>query len=190
MENWVDKLRAYLLVSLIIFASSALLGCYVGLAYPDLTENFVEKLRESFAPLSDQDPLQLALIILLNNAVKCLGAVLLGPLFGLAPIALGTINGFVLGLVSIAVSEARGSFYIVVAIAPHGVLEVPAMLLSIAIGLREGWLLVRKLNGEKVELKREVKAGLSLYVKLVLPLLIAAAFTESFITPLLMEIIF
>jgi len=177
-------LESYLAVGAFLFTASSMLGCYVGMVSPELREFFMEWLRRGVEPLLPRDPVSFMVYVLWSNASKCLGAIVFGVFFGLAPAVFGAANGFVLGIVSVAVSEAKGPAFVVAALTPHGVFEVPAMLFSVAAGLREGWALVRRLNGEDVSLREELKRGLTVYVKLVLPLLVVAAFMESFVAPL------
>jgi len=150
----------------------------------------MEALRSSVEPLTTQGALMLLGLILLNNASKCLGAILLGLLFGLAPLMFDVVNGFILGLLAVASAKVEAApFSFLVKLAPHGVLEVPAMLFSVAVGLREGVAMIRKLRGEEVSLKEEAKQGLRLFVRLVLPLLLLAAVVEAFLTPLIVSLV-
>ena len=177
-------------VSIFLFIASSTLGCYVGLVNPRLSEQLMEALRSSVEPLTTQGALMLLGLILLNNASKCLGAILLGLLFGLAPLMFDVVNGFILGLLAVASAKVEAApFSFLVKLAPHGVLEVPAMLFSVAVGLREGVAMIRKLRGEEVSLKEEAKQGLRLFVRLVLPLLLLAAVVEAFLTPLIVSLV-
>lgn len=64
------------------------------------------------------------------------------------------------------------------AIVPHGIFELPAFLLSAAIGLRLGREVLKR-KGER-HLKKELWNGLRMYLILILPLLLIAALIESF----------
>ena len=63
------------------------------------------------------------------------------------------------------------------AIVPHGVFELPAYFLSVAIGLK----LAREVLKPKLErqLRLQLGDGLRVYLRLILPLLIIAAIIES-----------
>lgn len=187
-QRATPKLTEYLAVSVFLFVVSSTLGFYVGLVNPWLSEQLIEALRSSVEPT--QGALMLLALILLNNASKCLGAIMLGLLFGLAPLIFDVVNGFILGLLAVASAKVEAApFSFLVKLAPHGALEVPAMLFSVAVGLREGVAMIKKLRGEEVSLKEEAKQGLKLFVRLVLPLLLSAAVIEVFLTPLIVSLI-
>jgi len=189
-QRATPKLTEYLAVSVFLFVVSSTLGFYVGLVNPWLSEQLMEALRSSVEPLTTQGALMLLALILLNNASKCLGAIMLGLLFGLAPLIFDVVNGLILGLLAVASAKVEAApFSFLVKLAPHGALEVPAMLFSVAVGLREGVSMIKKLRGEEVSLKEEAKQGLKLFVRLVLPLLLSAAVIEVFLTPLIVSLI-
>ncbi len=68
------------------------------------------------------------------------------------------------------------------AIAPHGVIELPMMMLSAAIGLRLGYSVLMTLFRQPADVVQEIKDGLRVFAVWVLPLLLVAAFVESYIT--------
>ncbi|MEM4699413.1 MAG: stage II sporulation protein M [Candidatus Nezhaarchaeales archaeon] len=177
----------FLVLSAFLFASSAMAGYYVGLVSPEFSQALAELLGGPPGPL--QQPglkpgsLEFLWFILLNNGLKCLAAILLGPILGLFPLILVMVNGFILGALSVLVSEAYSPWLFLAAVIPHGVLEIPAVVLSVALGLRIGWISIKKVAGGKASLKAEVKRGLRLYLKVVLPLIVAAAFIETSLTP-------
>lgn len=186
------SLLPFLVAGISLFMSSTVVGCYVGLINPELLQALAELLRGQPGLLPRQPVLELRFLeflglVLLNNSSKCLAAILLGPAFGLFPLILGVVNGFILGVLSVLVSKAYGPWFFLAAVAPHGVFEVPAMVLSVALGLRAGWALVKKLRGKEVSLRREVKRGLKFYLRVILPLIVFAAFIETFLTPIVMS---
>ena len=67
-------------------------------------------------------------------------------------------------------------------LAPHGLLEIPALCMSAGVGLRGAWLFVRYLRGQGMLREGELSqllwtAGLSL------GMIVAAALVEAYITP-------
>ena len=72
---------------------------------------------------------------------------------------------------------------------PHGVIEIPMILLSSAVGLRLGRSLLDKIKG-RGSLGAEVRRGLTLYVSVVLPLLLLAAVVEVYVTPIVVFSLF
>ena len=73
------------------------------------------------------------------------------------------------------------------AILPHGIFEIPALLLGISMGILLCRELTRKILGtNKMPVLERIKGIINTFVVLVVPLLIVAALIESFITPSLM----
>lgn len=183
--SFSGSLSLFVAVSATLFSISSIIGCYVLLTNPQLAQVLSELL--AIGTVFKLSPLDLIILILLNNSLKCLAAILLGPIFGIFPLLFVTTNGFVLGALSVISARTSGPWFFLLATAPHGVIEVPAVLLSAAVGLKEGWAFIKKLGGERVSLKAEVKRGLKLYLKVILPLVVLAALTEVFLTPLAVE---
>lgn len=137
-----------------------------------------ESLRTSLSPLRDLGSLLLLFIIFLNNSIKALIVILLGivPLIFSATFII--LNGFLLGLVVNQTTAARGLGFTLVALLPHGILELAAVLLSAALGLQIGFAV---LGGKKGRLGQQYKNSLILYLKFVLPALFLAAVIETLV---------
>lgn len=118
--------------------------------------------------------------ILVNNvvavSVMLLGAVSLGTLTVFAML----FNGFLVGLVvQLALREAT-LLEVLLLIVPHGVIEIPAMLIVGAIGLRFGHRTYRYVRGREADLLtgREIKEAALLY-GVALVLIVVAAWIEA-----------
>ncbi len=114
------------------------------------------------------------------------GILLIFPLFGLI------VNGGLVGVVStlITYEETLSLFgFYSVGILPHGVFEIPAILLSGAIGLKISKELLSPPRGEtrKHRLKKNYQAALWSLPVIILLLAIAAV-VEVFVTPWLMQL--
>jgi stage II sporulation protein M len=134
--------------------------------------------------IEEVGPLFLMLFLFINNALKTFIWMSLGVFFGIAPLFFMAVNAFILGLVAHIVSQSLGLFFVFITIAPHGVIELPVTILSAAIGVKFGYSLINRIRGQG-SLTEELKKGLSLFVRRVLPLLLIAAAIESFVTPTL-----
>ncbi|NHW44698.1 MAG: stage II sporulation protein M, partial [Candidatus Verstraetearchaeota archaeon] len=65
--------------------------------------------------------------------------------------------------------------------------EIPALLLSCALGMEIGMTVCQKALGRDVSLKDTVIASLKTYLKAVVPLLLVAALVEAYVTPLVVH---
>jgi stage II sporulation protein M len=140
--------------------------------------------------MGEWNPLLIMGYILLNNVAKSLGALLLGVAIGIPPIFFIAVNGFTLGLVAYDVEQTMGVGYVLAALIPHGVVELPAVILSSAMGIRIGIRVIERLRGEGGSVKAEMRRCLKGYAVRVLPLLIVASALEVSITPAVVGLLF
>lgn len=75
--------------------------------------------------------------------VMALGAVSLGTMTVLSLVLNGLLIGAVVGIALKQVSAVAVAALIV----PHGIIEIPALLIGAAVGLRFGWLTVQYIRG-------------------------------------------
>jgi len=196
---WRDLIRSrhYVAASLIAFASGWAAG-WTGYAGMD---RFAAQSVEGMQHLADwiastDDPqLWFFLIIFINNAVKAVLFVFLGAFLGLFPIFVLVVNGGMLGylLQSEPAREIGALELFLKGILPHGILELPALFVACAYGIRFGFLLVRSLLlAATPEGRARAGAELVHFLTMLVPLILlvtaamfAAAVIESTITPAL-----
>ena len=108
---------------------------------------------------------------------------------GLIPLLVVTSNGFLLGVVAHGAVQQSGLPFLAAGILPHGILELPAVLVSIAIGFRLGYLLVLTLAREKADLAGETRIAIRFLWRYITPILFLAAAIETFITPIAISVV-
>jgi len=177
--EYVWELRHLFLLTLMVFTSSLLIGYILGGRLPG---DPLEQFRRLIPNLEEMTPLTLFLIIAVNNLVKSLIWMLMGILFSLPPILFTILNGFYIGWISHNSTEEHGLLLTVIALTPHGVIELPAVLLSSAAGLALGYHTINRLRG-RGSLSEELGRALKLYIRRIAPLLILAALIETSLTP-------
>jgi len=124
------------------------------------------------------DPLELALAIFFNNTFKDLMAIGLGPILGLYPLLLLAANGVLIGSALRAIDPRTA-----LALIPHGILEIPAMLISAAIGLSLAKLALSKWRA----LPGAMAEALRFFALRIVPMNLAAAFLEVYASPLMVD---
>jgi len=102
---------------------------------------------ESMSSTIDQSSnptLAMFIIIFLNNAIKSIFIIYLGVFFGLIPIFFLAVNGMVIGYLLHNMAEVHGGAYtfeiIIKGLLPHGIIEIPAIVIASAYGIRFGVL--------------------------------------------------
>lgn len=129
------------------------------------------------------NPFVLFLLIFINNAIKTLAVIGLGILLAIPPVLFIGINGFVLGSVISWSKSLQGLAYTAAAIAPHGVIEIPMLVLATALGLMVGLESLKWARRRESRVKSQLSSSLKLYLKVVLPGLAVAALIEVLVTP-------
>jgi stage II sporulation protein M len=72
--------------------------------------------------------------------------------------------------------------YLAGGLLPHGIIEIPMVVISAAVGIRLGLKVIAAFKGESVSLKEEMITGIKFFFYWIMPLLFIAAVVETFIT--------
>jgi len=171
-----------------IFFLSLVLGALIG---QDTIEELMRQLGAVLEPLASTGRLSmlLVLIIFINNAIKALGVVLSGILLGLPPLLFVGLNGFVLGGLGSALESGNGWRYVMASFVPHGVIEIPVIVLGTALGLTVGVESLKWLVRRESRVRLQLSDCLKVYLRWILPGLAVAAIIEVFVTPLLIGLV-
>ncbi len=178
LREYLYSLRFYFLFVSIIFIGAIVIG-YNGVLSDVFSAplEWIEELSEGIKDFTDIYPAWLIfmvffVVIFLNNAFTCFLDIILGPLLGVFPLFSVILNGGLIGWFA-----QKEGLIVFLAIVPHGIFEIPAFLLSAAIGLKLGREVLKR--KEERHLKDELLKGLRAYLILVLLLLFIAALIES-----------
>ncbi|GGG07367.1 stage II sporulation protein M [Paenibacillus abyssi] len=183
-------MRAYFAFATILFFA----GMVVGGTNQQL-EMFMNSQLEGLIQLaqtaqnSSNPTLFMFVLIFLNNAVKSILIMYLGVLFGVIPIFFILVNGMLLGYLFTVINQQGGDLFtlIVKGILPHGIIEIPAIIVACAYGIRFGMLtlqgagnLVRKKPGFGTVYEQFLIRTVPVMVILVISLLVAAVVESTF----------
>jgi len=178
--------------SLILAASIFFVSLVLGMLFGrNIVEGLIGQLGAILEPLALTGKLTmlLFLIIFINNAIKALGIIFLGILIGLPPLLFIGLNGFILGGLGSALESVNGWRYVIASFVPHGVIEIPLILLAAALGLTVGMESLKWLIRRESRVKLQLSNGLKVYVRWILPGLAVAAIIEVLVTPLLIGLV-
>jgi stage II sporulation protein M len=180
-------IRNLVLATSVFFISLAL-GVLIG---QNIAEGLIGELGGILEPLvpTGNISILLLLIIFINNAIKALGLVFLGILLGVPPVLFIGLNGFILGGFSSTLESVNGWRYVIASFVPHGVIEIPVILLATALGLTLGLKSLKWLLRRESRVKLQLSNCLKVYLRLILPGLAVAAIIEVFVTPLLIGLV-
>ncbi len=185
MREYLYSIRFYVLLVSVVFVGSIIIGSTGFLNHiPILSDIFgmqkeqLQQLIEGIEKSGQLYPLWMVALrtfarVFFQNSLSSFLNIIFGLLIGIFPLFNIFFNG---GFVGWYTQGQNPTVFL--AIVPHGIFELPAFLLSAAIGLRLGREVLKR-KGER-HLKRELWDGLRMYLILILPLLLIAALIESF----------
>ncbi len=172
------KFVKYLKFSSFLFLAFFLFGLIFASKNFEVSQVFFEVLSEKYLFAVDYNFLQLFAFIFKNNLIIAFVAYISGLVFGLPTLIILIINSFVIGVVVKIASYDLSIFSIILAMLPHGIFEIPAILLALSLGFLLGNSIFRFLFKNK-PFKKELLFSIKLFFHLVVPLLFIAALVES-----------
>ncbi|WP_424769185.1 stage II sporulation protein M [Paenibacillus sp. sgz302251] len=194
--NHFKQMNPYIAFGFILFFAGMVIGG-TNPAFKSFLDSQIEGLRglSEMVEQSSNPTLTLMIVIFLNNAIKSIFVMYLGALFGIVPFLFLIVNGMVIGYLLTQLAEQHGGGFVFEIIfkglLPHGIIEIPAIIIACAYGLRFGVLAFKGMgtmlfNRSKTPLLgRELEAFVIRTVPVMVILtisLLAASIIESTIT--------
>ncbi len=202
MKKRVSELRPFLrgdyshflFITAISFAILLVLSFVLGLIFPHIGTTvmvwFSSMIQES--GIVDSNGAFHIWSLLMNN----MQAMLLSIFYGVIPfiyfpaLSVGT-NAMLLGLfASVYWNSGESMLLYLMGILPHGIFEIPAMVLSMACGLYLCSIVTRYVRtNQKGIVSYAIRNIVTLFISVILPLIIIAAVVECYLTPVVMQAI-
>ena len=173
--NYIKESKNFIWAIVGVFVLFALIGFFVP-ASPELEEAIMNFLKQLLEKTKDFDQWKMTQFLFLNNLQSSFFGLLLGVVLGIFPVLSSIVNGYVLGFVAAKTVEAKGIF-VLWRLLPHGIFELPAVFISLGLGLKFGTFIFRKKKGKSF--KDYLWNGLRVLIFIVIPLLVFAAIIEG-----------
>jgi stage II sporulation protein M len=175
--NYLKQSKKFLWFSLAIFFLSLIIGILFPIFFKNQIFSFISSLKDQIAGLN---PIELIFFIFYNNLKASFFVLILGIFFAIFPLIMTLINGYVIGFV-LNYSIALGGLVVIWRIFPHGIFEIPAILISSGLGIKIGYDLISNLTKKqkKKSLKNNFIKSIEVFIFIVIPLLIIAAVIEG-----------
>lgn len=173
--NYILDSFNFIKIVIILFFVFTLVGFFVPVP-EGLAEKIFEFLEQLFNKTKDMSQFGLIKFIFLNNLQSSFSSLIFGIFFGIFPIIVAVMNGYLLGFVAF-LSVSEEGLFVLWRLSPHGIFELPAVFISLGLGLRLGFLAfqTKKLKN----FKYYFIDSLRVFVFVVLPLLLFAAIIEG-----------
>jgi len=173
--DYIRESKNYIYFSVLVFLIFSLIGFFVPVPDPlrEIIMNFIEELLLKTQEMSYGG---LTWFIFLNNIQSSFFGMIYGILFGIFPIIAALANGYLLGFVASETVKLNG-ISILWRLFPHGIFELPALFISLGLGIKLGSFVFRK---DKIAtLKVYFMKSLKTFFLVIVPLLIVAAIIEG-----------
>lgn len=193
-RSW-KEIRPYFIFSVILFFAGTVVG-----GSPNAATGWMESQLNGISVIAqtaanaDNPRLALFLLITLNNVIKSIVVMGLGIFVGILPVIMLVANGMIIGYLLVDQSERGANLFLMIVkgILPHGILELPAIFLACAFGMRFGLTFARGIGRSALGKERpwesfvSTAAGSVPALVFVTGTLIVAALIESTFTYWLM----
>ena len=177
---------SYIFVIYVIFFLALANGYLMAINDPQGSRQTIDQLFQGFSFARNISTFQLFIYIFLNNSIKAFLVILLGFFFGIVPIFFVFTNANLIGIVLAVFGAREGFVRVALSLLPHGIFEIPAILIASGYGLWLGVKFYRKLRyGESFS--EAFWFSIRKYFTVVFPLLLLAAFIEAYITTLIIR---
>lgn len=178
--------RGWIFIATFLFG----IGLVLGLATPagiSPPPEYMAALEEQLSIILALPKFLIVIFIFIKNASALLLSFALSPIFCLVPILALTTNGWLIAFVSTAVIKEESLGFLLLGLLPHGIFELPALILGQAAALSFGTMAILALvKKEKRNLLLPNLKQNFRYLMVAFALLLPAAIIETYITPLLL----
>jgi len=131
------------------------------------------------------DIIQIFFLIIRRNITASFLAIILGIVGGIPPLLIMVFNGFFIGHTVYNSALVLGLGLATMTLIPHGIIEIPTVLLSSAAGMSLGYAVINRIRGQG-SLKEEFGKARLLFITKIIPLLILAGTIESILIAILL----
>jgi len=180
--QYIKSLKNYCLIILFLFLLISFFGFFFPYFFKEQIINLITELLEKTKNLGT---LELISFIITNNIKSAFFGMIFGVFFGIISLGVIIVNGYVLGFVMKETVNLEG-FSVLFRLVPHGIFEIPAVIISLALGLKLGmFLFVYKGKNKSKEFIIWLKNSIRVFVFVIIPLLVLAGIIEGILIVLL-----
>lgn len=175
--NFIIESKKYIYSIIYIFAFFTLVGFFLPIPQ-EIISQIIEYFKELLKETQGFNSIDMILFLFKNNTFASFFGLVFGSFFGIFSVINAALNGFVLGIAA-NMSVTENGILSLWRILPHGIFELPALFISLGMGLRLGFFIFSK---EKMkEFNYRLKGALKSFLMIVIPLLLIASIIEGFL---------
>ncbi len=178
-----------IIITFLLFFSTITVGWVGSIYHPEMGTNLMQLFEKEVAGQMNIDkPFDMSVKLFINNFGACLLLFLGGASFGILTIFIMSLNGIVIGAIMEIIHKDHSWVFIAAALLPHGIFEIPAFIISGALGILLAQSLISEWYGG-ADTAGEAQKLARIFLLYVLPLVVVAACVEAFITPVIIHLV-
>lgn len=171
------QLAPYILFLTLLFSAAFLAGTLAPAPVRQQATEAYQMVADNYRGLAGGG---LFFYLLVHNVMGSILILLSGVLFGIFPVLSIGSNGFFLGVLYGHAAESGSYGKAVLKVLPHGIFEIPALLIVASYGLWLGVVVLRRMRGkEDTHLRFHIEHAFRRYFTIVFPLLVIAVAIET-----------
>lgn len=173
--KYIKESRKFIYFIVAIFFIFSLVGFFIP-APEFIGKEILRFIQGLIEKTSGMSALELIKFLFVNNVQSGFYGLFFGVVLGIFPLIAAVANGYMLGFVASISVQSVGSL-VLWGLLPHGIFELPAIFISLGLGLKLGMFIFHK---EKTLVFREYfKNSLRVFLLVVIPLLLIAGIIEG-----------
>ncbi len=173
--NYLKESKKFIWIVLAVFLVFVLIGFFVP-APKSISEQIIKFMQELLEKTQGMSQGELIGFIFFNNLQSSFYGMALGVLLGIFPLMATIVNAYLLGFVASASVEQAGILTLW-RLLPHGIFELPAVFISLGLGLKLGTFAFKKRKMKSF--KEYFLNSLRVFFLIVVPLLVIAGIIEG-----------
>jgi len=181
IQSWeyIKESRHFIYSIIILFLLFSLLGFFFP-APENISAYILEFIENLLNKTEGMSQGELIKFIFVNNIQGSFFGMIFGAFLGIFSLISVIANGYILGFVAAKSMQSQG-ILILLRLLPHGIFEIPALFISLGLGLKLGAFIFQKKKLKSFQMY--LWESLRVFLFVVIPLLILAAIIEgSFIS--------
>lgn len=171
--EFMKQFKNYIFFAASVFLFFCLIGYFFEIPL-EIEKIVLEKIKEIGALFEGKGIYETTWMIFSNNIYVCFMSVVFGIFLGIVPLVISITNGFMIGFVSKKAVEQEGILTLW-RLFPHGIFELPAVIISLGLGIKLGITFITNFK----MLKKEVKRTAAVFTFIIVPLIVLAAIIEG-----------
>ncbi|MDO9549973.1 MAG: stage II sporulation protein M [Methanoregula sp.] len=178
-----------IIITFLLFCATLTVGWVGTTQNPEIGENLLKLFEKEVAgQIMGDNPFEVCIKLFINNFETCILLFLGGASFGILTIFIMSLNGIVIGAIMEIIHKDHSWTFIAAALIPHGIFEIPAFLIAGALGILLAQSLISEWYGG-ADTAADAQKLARMFLLYVLPLVAVAACVETFITPVIIQLV-